>query len=255
VVHIPRAPHRWSVTPAHAIAIQKRFASLVRQRPPRGPVRLVAGVDAAFSSDEQYCVAAVVLWDLRGRAVVEQRIAVRRLIFPYVPGLLSFREAPVVLAALRKLHTPPDVVLYDGNGFAHPRRFGSACHIGVITHLPTIGCAKNRLIGIHAEPGHRRASSTLLVHDGQVIGHVLRTQDGVRPVYVSIGHRMDLVTAERIVLQCAPQYRLPEPLRLADQLARRECREAESPSPGGAETKACAAPGPGWRAACRCRCR
>jgi deoxyribonuclease V len=216
------------VTPTRAIAIQKRLASLVQKRPPHGTLRFVAGVDAAFSSDEQHCIAAVVLWDVHERAVVEQQIAIRRLTFPYIPGLLSFREAAAVIAALRKLHTYPDVLLYDGNGFAHPRRFGSACHIGVLANLPTIGCAKSRLIGSHAEPSRKRGSSTPLVDDGQVIGSVLRTQDGVRPVYVSIGHRMDVLAAERIVLQSAPRYRLPEPLRLADQLARRECRRGSA---------------------------
>jgi deoxyribonuclease V len=230
-VHIPRAPHRWSVTPARAIAIQRQLASLVLKQPLPGPARFVAGVDAAFTPDDQHCVAAAVLWDLRERAVVEQYSAIRPLAFPYVPGLLSFREAPAVIAALRKLYVRPDVLLYDGNGLAHPRRFGSACHIGVLTHLPAIGCAKSRLIGTHAAPGRRRGSSTPLIDDGQVIGSVLRTQDGGGPLYISIAHRIDLLTAERIVLHCAPQYRLPEPLRLADQLARRECRLACHPSP------------------------
>jgi deoxyribonuclease V len=209
------------VTPARAITIQKRLAPLVQERPSDGPVRLVAGVDAAFSRDDHRCIAAVVLWDTREQVVVEQRIAIRRLTFPYIPGLLSFREAPAVISALRKLRTRPDVLLYDGNGFVHPRRFGSACHVAVIANLPTIGCAKSRLIGTHGEAGSQRGSSTPLIDGGQVIGSVLRTQDGVRPVYISIGDRMDLPTAERIVLQCTSRYRLPEPLRLADQLARR----------------------------------
>lgn len=199
-------------------------------------------MDAAFSRDGQCCIAGVVLWEVGEQAVAEQHIAMRWLTFPYIPGLLSFREAPAVIAALRKLHTHPDVLLYDGNGFAHPRRFGSACHIGVLANLPTIGCAKSRLIGSHAEPSRKRGSSTSLVDNGQVIGSVLRTQDGVRPVYVSIGHRMDLLTAERIVLQCAPQYRLPEPLRLADQLARRERRRGSAAASAIASAR-CTRPG------------
>ena len=218
---IPRAPHRWSVTPRQAIAIQTRLAPLVRRVPPQRPVRFVAGADAAFSNDDRRCTGAVVLWDLHASTVIEQHVAERQLSFPYIPGLLSFREAPAVLAALRQLHTRPDVLLYDGHGLAHPRRFGSACHVGVLTDLPTIGCAKSRLIGNHADPDRRRGSATPLTDGGQIIGVVLRTQDGVNPVFVSIGHRMGLPVAAQIVLQCAPRYRLPEPIRLADQLAAR----------------------------------
>lgn len=220
-MHIRPVPHRWSVTPAQAVVIQKQLAALVRTVAARSAARFVAGVDAGFSVDDQRCVAAVVVWDARERTVVEQHVAMRRLSFPYIPGLLSFREAPAVLAALRQLHTRPDVLLYDGHGLAHPRRFGSACHVGVLTDLPTIGCAKSRLIGNHAQPGHLRGSATPLTDGGQVIGIVLRTQNGINPVFVSIGHRMDLPAAARIVLQCTPRYRLPEPIRLADQLAAR----------------------------------
>jgi deoxyribonuclease V len=194
------------------------LAGLVRQVPLGGAPRLVAGLDAAFSRDERRCLAAVVLWDMRERRVIEQHIAVRPLKFPYVPGLLSFREGPAVLAALRQLRTPPDVLIYDGHGVAHPRRFGVACHIGVMLNRPTIGCAKSRLIGTHREPGARRGAVAPLIDDGEVIGSVLRTQDGINPVFVSVGHLIDLRGAQRIVLACAIRYRLPEPTRLADQL-------------------------------------
>ncbi len=215
---VSRAPHRWSVTPKQAIAIQRRLASLVRQAPLAGTPRLVAGLDAAFTPDDRHCLAAVVLWDLREQRVIEQHVAVRRLKFPYVPGLLSFREGPAVLAALRKLQTPPDVLIYDGHGLAHPRRCGIACHLGVLLQRPTIGCAKSRLIGTHRLPGPRRGSVAPLMDDGEVIGSVLRTQDGINPVFVSVGHLIDLRGARRIVLACAIRYRLPEPTRLADQL-------------------------------------
>jgi deoxyribonuclease V len=132
--------------------------------------------------------------------------------------LLSFREGPAVLAALRKLRAPPDVLLYDGHGLAHPRRFGVACHIGVLLNRPTIGCAKSRLIGTHREPGVWRGSGAPLLDGGGVIGSVLRTQDSVKPVFVSVGHLIDLRAAQQIVLACAIRYRLPEPTRLADQL-------------------------------------
>lgn len=215
---VPHAPHRWAVTPAQASAIQRRLASLVRQVPLGREPRFVAGLDAAFSGDDRRCLAAAVVWDMRERTVVEQHIAVRPLRFPYVPGLLSFREGPAVLAALRKLHTPPDVLVYDGHGLAHPRRFGIACHIGVLVDRPTIGCAKSRLVGAYRDPRSRRGSVATLRDDHEVIGSVLRTQDGIRPVFVSVGHRIDLRDAQRIVLACANRYRLPEPTRLADQL-------------------------------------
>ncbi len=215
---VPRAPHRWSVTATQAGAIQRRLAPLVRQVRLGGPPRLVAGLDAAFSRDGRRCLAAAVVWDVQAQAVIEQHLAVRPLTFPYVPGLLSFREGPAVLAALRKLRTVPDVLIYDGHGLAHPRRFGVACHVGVILNRPTIGCAKSRLIGTHRQPGWQRGVAAPLLDDGEVVGSVLRTQDGINPVFVSVGHLIDLRGARRIVLACAVRYRLPEPTRLADQL-------------------------------------
>jgi deoxyribonuclease V len=215
---VPAAPHRWSVTPKQASAIQRRLAVLVRQEPLGRPPRFVAGVDAAFSRDDRHCLAAAVVWDLRERTLVEQHVAVRPLTFPYIPGLLSFREGPAVLAALRRLRTVPDALIYDGHGLAHPRRFGIACHVGVILSRPTIGCAKSRLIGVHREPGARRGAVVPLIDHGEVVGSVLRTQDGINPVFVSVGHLIDLRGAQQIVLACATRYRLPEPTRLADQL-------------------------------------
>jgi len=206
------------VTPKQAVAIQQALAPMVRQRPPRGPLRLVAGLDAAFSRDDRTCIAAVVLWDLRTQAVVEEHTSIRPLTFPYVPGLLSFREAPALIGALRQLSRRPDVLICDGHGLAHPRRFGIACHVGIITGLPSIGCAKSRLVGTHRQPGLKRGAVTPLIDGGEVVGSVLRTQDGVKPVFVSVGHETDLRGAERLVLACAPRYRLPEPTRLADRL-------------------------------------
>jgi deoxyribonuclease V len=149
--------------------------------------------------------------------VVEQHIASRLVRFPYVPGLLSFREAPALLAALRRLHREPDVLLCDGQGRAHPRRFGIACHLGVLCDLPAIGCAKSLLVGTHASLSLDRGASQPLVHHNEIVGTVLRTQEGIRPVYVSIGHRMDLPKAVDLVLAAAIRYRLPEPTRLADR--------------------------------------
>jgi deoxyribonuclease V len=190
----------------------------VRQVPLGSAPRFVAGLDAAFSRDDRHCLAAAVVWDLRERALIEQQVAVRPVTFPYVPGLLSFREGPALLVALRALRTSPDVLICDGHGLAHPRRFGVACHVGVIVNRPTIGCAKSRLVGTHRTPGARRGSAAPLSDGGEVIGSVLRTRDGIRPVFVSVGHLIDLRGAQRIVLACTVRYRLPEPIRLADQL-------------------------------------
>jgi deoxyribonuclease V len=217
-MHVPPPPHSWSVTPQEAVALQKRMSASVSRLRPDKPIRLVAGLDAAFSADESYCLAAVVVWDVDAQRVVEEKTGQCRLAFPYIPGLLSFREAPALVSALRKLEQTPDVLMCDGQGLAHPRRFGIACHLGVICDLPAIGCAKSRLVGAHDEPGRARGSSVPLRDGQEVIGAVLRTQDGIKPVYVSIGHKMDLAAAERIVLACAVRHRLPEPTRLADRL-------------------------------------
>jgi deoxyribonuclease V len=217
-VKLPRLLHRWNVTPAQAILIQRRLASKVEISEIRRAVNFVAGLDATSTRDEKWCVASVVLWDVRGRAAVEQHVARRRLTFPYVPGLLSFREAPALLAAIRKLRTRPDVLMFDGQGLAHPRRFGIACHVGLLTGVPSIGCAKSILVG---EPGAlkpARGSSVPLMDRAERVGTALRTCDGVNPVYVSVGHRIDLPGAEKTVLRCAIRYRLPEPTRLAHQL-------------------------------------
>lgn len=162
-------------------------------------------------------MAAAVAWSVRERRVIEERVARRPLTFPYVPGLLSFREAPAVLAALSELTAPVDALLCDGHGIAHPRRFGLACHVGVLTGTPAIGCAKSVLVGQHGEVGPSRGLRVPLEHRDERVGTVLRTRDRVRPVFVSIGHRMDLPTAEALVLACAIGFRLPEPIRRADR--------------------------------------
>ncbi len=214
----PPPPHSWNISPKEAIRVQRELASKVDRSPPPGPIHTVAGLDAAFTRDGESCIGAVVLWDVDKRVVLESRSALRPLRFPYIPGLLSFREAPALLAALAKLETLPDAILCDGHGLAHPRRFGIACHVGVLTGIPAAGCGKSRLVGTHRDPGPRRGSRTRLVDRGELIGRVLRTRDAVKPIYVSIGHRIDLATAEKLVLRCAVGYRLPEPTRRADKL-------------------------------------
>jgi deoxyribonuclease V len=200
------------------------MANRVAEAPLAAPVRFIAGLDAAFSTDGRRCIAAVVLWDKLEQRVAEQHVVERPLRFPYVPGLLSFREAPALLAALRQLAQVPELLMCDGQGLAHPRRFGIACHLGVLCRLPAVGCAKSRLTGTHAEPASRRGASTPLSDGEQLIGSVLRTQTGVRPVYVSVGHLVTLEAAVSIVLECATSQRLPEPTRLADRLVARAKR-------------------------------
>jgi deoxyribonuclease V len=217
----PRAPHRWQVSPKRAIQIQRELAARVLHTPLPPAARWIAGADMAFSPDGRRCIAGVVVWDRYGQAAVEERLAVREARFPYVPGLLSFREAPAVLAALRKVKRQPDVLLLDGQGFAHPRRMGLACHVGVVADIPTIGCAKSRLCGTFAEPGPDWGSRADLMDDDEVIGAVLRTRRGVRCVYVSVGHRVTLDDAVSLVLDCLTRYRQPEPTRRAHQLVTR----------------------------------
>lgn len=219
---------RWPRTVAAARAMQRRLASRVRIEPLPATIRLVAGLDAAFTRDGVWCVAAAVIWDMERETVVEQQTARRRVHFPYIPGFLSFREAPALLAALSKLKIRPEALMCDGQGLAHPRRFGLACHVGVLAGRPAIGCAKSRLIGDYEEPGPRRGEWSTLRDGRETLGAVLRTRDGVRPVFVSVGHRADLPSALDLVRQCALRYRLPEPTRWADQRCGRTARALES---------------------------
>ena len=216
--------HRWDLSVEEAIALQDRLRPLVSHANTLtlDQIRAVAGVDAAYSEREDgkgRARAAVVVLSFPNLEVIEQTTAVVESIFPYVPGLLSFREGPVVLAALARLRTRPDVLLCDGQGYAHPRRFGLACHLGVYLGRPTLGCAKTRYIGAHEEPGPNHGDRAPLLDRDETIGMVVRTRANTKPVFVSIGHQMDLPTAVEVVLRCTRGYRLPEPTRLADQLA------------------------------------
>ncbi|HMA35214.1 MAG TPA: deoxyribonuclease V [Chloroflexia bacterium] len=210
--------HRWDVSPAEAIAIQEQLRPLVRQTTTFAleDIRTVAGVDVSYRDVAR---AAVVVLARPGLERIDQSIALRPSTFPYVPGLFSFREAPAVLDALARLQRPPDLLICDGHGYAHPRRFGLACHLGVYLDRPCIGCAKSRLVGTHAAPGPNPGDWTPLVDDGETIGAVLRTKRETKPLYVSVGHRIDLAMAVAVVLDCLRGYRLPEPTRLADILA------------------------------------
>jgi deoxyribonuclease V len=220
-------PHPWPSDAAQAVAIQDLLRPLADHRGP-GPrePRLVAGLDVAYAGDGggsgDLVAAGVVVLSAATLEPVERATAVGRTTFPYVPGLFAFRELPVLLEALGRLRHTPDLLLCDGQGLAHPRRFGLACHVGVVTGLPTAGVAKTPFVGAHdpALLGTRRGDWAPLTDAGDVVGRVLRTQDGVKPVYVSTGHAIDLATAARHVLALAPRYRLPETTRLADRLSR-----------------------------------
>jgi len=212
-------PDGWPSTPAEAIAIQQRLRGRVIARDRLGPVRFVAGLDVGFEQDERVARAAVAVLSFPDLRMADQAVARRPVTFPYIPGLLSFREVPVLLDAIDRLGQRPDLLLCDGQGLAHPRRFGLACHLGVLTGIPSIGVAKSLLIGRHAPLPARRGAWRPLLDRGEVIGAALRTRDGVAPVYVSIGHRTGLETAMEFVLACAPRYRLPETTRAAHRLA------------------------------------
>ena len=211
--------HEWNVSPEEAVAIQQRLRHLVRQTPALSldAIRTVAGIDASYKDVSR---AVVVVLSFPSLDVLEQVEAVRETTFPYVPGLLSFREVPAVLDALAQLTTQPDVLMCDGQGYAHPRRLGLASHLGVYLDRPTIGCAKSRLIGHYTEPGPNLGDRSPLTDHGETIGVVLRSKPRTNPLFVSVGHRVDLEMAVELVLRCLRGYRLPEPTRLADKLSK-----------------------------------
>ncbi len=223
----PVLPCRWDLAPAEAIQTQEELRHRVRpERVAVGRLARVAGCDLAIAGD-RLC-ASVRVFALPHLELLDAADAVRPTAFPYVPGLLSFREAPALLAAFARLRIRPDAILCDGQGVAHPRRFGLACHLGVLLDLPSVGCAKSRLVGTHREPATARGSTAPLLDGDEVMGAVVRTRSGVRPIYVSIGHRIRLDDAVRLVLRCGGGYRLPEPTRQADLAAGRLARALEA---------------------------
>ncbi|NJL43577.1 MAG: deoxyribonuclease V [Pseudanabaena sp. SU_2_4] len=212
--------HAWPLTLNEAKAIQENLRSKVitQDRLPE-TVQYVAGVDMGFEAEGTISRAAVAILSFPDLQVQETAIAYRPTTFPYIPGYLSFREIPAVLDALAQVKIVPDIILCDGQGIAHPRRFGIACHLGVILDMPTIGVAKSLLIGKHEELPEAKGSWQPLIDRGETIGAVLRTRTGVKPLYISSGHYISQPTAIDIVLRCTPKYRLPETTRLADKLA------------------------------------
>lgn len=212
--------HKWNVSPAEAAELQKQLAyEVIAEDKFDAPFKTVAGIDLGYDAKTETCRAVVVVLSFPQLQLIESSEAIMPIQFPYIPGFLSFRETPVAVKALEKLQLTPDVILCDGQGLAHPRRFGIACHIGLIADVPTVGVAKSLLVGKFENLGETRGSTAPLVHRNEQVGAVLRTKDKVQPLYISVGHRISLETAIDLVLQCAPKYRLPETTRLADRMA------------------------------------
>lgn len=211
--------HRWDVTPAEAVRIQRELASRVIARDDFGKITTVAGVDVGFEQDGTVTRAAVAVLDFPGLGLREQSVARLPTSFPYIPGLLSFREIPAVLKAMEGLESMPDMLLCDGQGRAHPRRFGIACHLGVWTGIPAIGVGKTRLVGHYLDPADEKGAWTPLIDGEECIGAVLRSRRGVKPVFVSPGHRIGLQSAISMVMACVTRYKLPETTRHAHRLA------------------------------------
>lgn len=223
-----RKLHPWDVSPAEAIRIQEALRRRLDLGETRRPTETVAGVDVSYDTRTPTVYAAVVLMRLHDHEILETVTATRPATFPYIPGLLSFREAPAVLQAVTRLTRRPDCLLCDGQGIAHPRRFGLACHLGLLLDLPSIGCAKSVLVGEYQEPPEKRGGFRMLIDRGERVGIILRTRDGVEPVYVSPGYRMSTQQAREIVLKATGRYRVPEPTRQAHLLVNRLRRNVSS---------------------------
>lgn len=224
--------HDWQVSTARAFHIQRELAARISRHSEVNEPSFIAGADISASRAQDMATGAVVVMDYPALQLVEVKTVNEKLTFSYIPGLLSFRESPLVLAACEKLTVTPDLILVDGQGLAHPRRLGLASHLGLLLDTPTVGCAKSRLCGRHEAPANEPGGFTELVDDGEVIGAVLRTKADTSPLYVSIGHKVDLETAIRWVLACCRGYRIPEPLRLAHLAAGGNIKEKEYiPSP------------------------
>jgi|SRR5579871_91281 len=207
--------HSWDLTRAEARALQRQLADRVDQRQPLTGCDLIAGADVSYNRSSNILYAGVVVLRMDDLTIVEKRGVACEVTFPYVTGLLSFRETPALLKVFAQIETKPDAVIVDGHGYSHPRRFGFACHVGLWLNLPSVGCAKTRLIGTYKEPGRRAGSVTPLKAKDEVVGQVVRTKTGVKPVFVSVGYKIDLRSAVELVLATCRGYRLPEPTRQA----------------------------------------
>ena len=226
--------HSWRLSPARAVLLQRRLATRVSLKPFRGTIRCLAGADVSYDPHSGRFYAAVVLLAWPGLTVIEMARARGRSSFPYIPGLLSFREIPPLLRAFRRLRRRPDLIFCDGQGLAHPRRFGLACHLGLLLGIPTLGCAKTLLVGEHSPVSTERGGRSPLLHEGRRVGTALRTRTGTKPIFVSPGHRVSIAQATAWALRCATRFRIPEPTRLADREVAR-MRRLDSRGPGSGE--------------------
>ncbi|MBP1739153.1 MAG: endonuclease [Deltaproteobacteria bacterium] len=213
--------HPWNVSPKEAVEIQKQLQPQVILKNRLKRLRFIAGTDVASSRTDDTLWAGVVVLQYPGLEPVEQRWTRGKTSFPYIPGLLSFREIPILVAALNKLKTIPDLILCDGQGIAHPRGLGLATHLGLLVNSPTIGCAKSRLVGSFTGLGKDKGDSADLVYSGRVIGAAARTRTGIKPIFISVGNNITLKQSLRIVFRCCPRYRVPEPIRMAHFLVTR----------------------------------
>jgi deoxyribonuclease V len=207
--------------PPEWIARQRELAAKVQFVSFEGLPRYIAGADIAFSPTGAEAVAVAIVWDRQTQQIVEQRVSRRAVEYPYIPGFLSFREGPVLLDVIGKLQHPWEVICFDGQGIAHPRKCGLAAHMGVTLGRPSIGCGKSRLCGTYEEPADEQGSYSPLMNKGEQLGIVLRTRTRVKPLFISVGHQMDIDSARRIVMACVTRYRLPEPTRQADILTKK----------------------------------
>lgn len=230
----PVLQHPWDITPSQAIALQQQLSQHVIRQDQVGAITRIAGIDVAYHKDNDTLIASIVVVDAQSLEVIEERAWADTTVFPYVPGLFSFRELPSIIKLLSTVTCRPDLIICDGQGIAHPRRLGLASHLGVLFDIPTIGCGKSRYIGEFTPPANDRGARSDLVDGDEVIGAALRTQQNIKPVFVSVGHRVSLETACQWVLHAAPHYRLPETTRLADRYGRQfhEQRTALAPPPG-----------------------
>ena len=223
--------HRWNLTPTEAVALQRELAAQVRCEDDFGALRTIAGVDTSMERFSDDGHGAIVVLSFPEMAILEVAEARLTLPMPYVPGLLSFREAPIIVAAWEQLKTKPDLLMVDGQGIAHPRGLGIASHVGLLLDVPTVGVAKSILCGTHGELAPTKGSTSALVYKGKTIGFALRTKDKVNPVFVSCGHRVGMETAVALALSCARGYRIPEPTRQA-HLAANVARKRVLPGSG-----------------------
>lgn len=212
----PLPPHRWDVSPADAIRIQKALRPCTQTQGKIHQPQLVAGADIALDKGNNIGYAGAIVFTFPHLEEIERQWIAGPITFPYIPGLLTFREGPLLIQLFQKLQHTPDLIFFDGQGLAHPRRMGIATHMGLLLGIPSIGCGKSRLIGTHKQPGPRKGNRAALKHAGETLGVALRTKDNVKPIYLSIGHALELQQATRLTLRCCDGYRIPRPTRLAD---------------------------------------